>query len=166
MSHGDGRLRGVLVADAFCGPIAALPRSGQLLTVGDITFSGGGCATNVAIGLTRQGISAAVVGCVGRDVAAETPLSALREHGVDCSGVIVSDRYSTSKTVILLVEGEDRRYLHAIGANAALNVSHIRRDWAASLSVFYPAVCLFCQDWTPTSSPICSNSVGAPASSR
>jgi sugar/nucleoside kinase (ribokinase family) len=61
----------------------------------------------------------------------------LREHGVDFSGVIVSDRYSTSKTVVLLVDGEDRRYIHAIGANAALNVSHIRRDWAASLSVFY-----------------------------
>jgi sugar/nucleoside kinase (ribokinase family) len=128
---------GILVADMFCGPVGALPRPGQLLTVGDMPFRGGGCASNVAIGLARQGVSVSVVGCVGRDVAAETPLSALREHGVDCSAVIVSERYPTSKTVVLLVDGEDRRYIHAVGANAALSVSHIRRDWVASLSVFY-----------------------------
>lgn len=128
---------GILVADMLCGPIGALPRPGQLLTVDDIPIKAGGCAANVAIDLARQEVSAAVVGCVGRDVAAQAPLAALREHGVDCDGVIESDRLATSKTVILLVAGEDRRYIHSFGANAALTVGHIRREWVARLRVFY-----------------------------
>ena len=41
--------------------------------------------------------------------------------------------YPTSETVILLVEGEDRRYLHSFGANRAFKVSDINRDWVAAL---------------------------------
>jgi sugar/nucleoside kinase (ribokinase family) len=128
---------GILVADTLCGPVAALPRPGQLLTVEDIPSKSGGCAANVAIDLARQNIAGKVVGCVGRDAAAQVPLAALRAHGVDCEGVVESDRLPTSKTVILLVKGEDRRFLHALGANADLTVSHIRREWLAGLRVFY-----------------------------
>ncbi len=128
---------GILVADMLCGPIVALPRPGQLLTVDDIPIKAGGCAANVAIDLARQKVSAAVVGCVGRDVAAQAPLAALREHGVDCDNVIEADGLATSKTVILLVAREDRRYIHSFGANAALTVVHIRRDWVSGLRVFY-----------------------------
>jgi sugar/nucleoside kinase (ribokinase family) len=39
--------------------------------------------------------------------------------------------------VILLVAGQDRRYIHSFGANAAFTVSHIDRDWVRSLKVFY-----------------------------
>jgi sugar/nucleoside kinase (ribokinase family) len=128
---------GILVADSLCGPIAALPRSGQLLTVDDIPAKAGGCAANVAIDLARQNIDVSVVGCVGSDAAAEVPLAALREHGVDCDGVVRVEGATTSKTVILLVKGEDRRYIHSLGANAALTVAHIRRDWVERLKVFY-----------------------------
>ena len=48
-----------------------------------------------------------------------------------------SDRLPTSKTVILLVAGEDRRYIHAFGANAEFSVGHIRREWLTALRVFY-----------------------------
>ena len=58
----------------------------------------------MAIDLVRQNIAAKVVGCVGRDAAAQVPLAALRAHGVDCEGVVESD-LPTSKTVILLVKG-------------------------------------------------------------
>ena len=128
---------GILVADMLCGPVGALPQPGQLLTVDDIPAKAGGCAANVAIDLARQEVSAAVVGCVGRDAAAQVPLAALRAHGVDCGGIVETDRLATSKTVILLVKGEDRRYIHSFGANAALTVGHIRREWLAGLRVFY-----------------------------
>ncbi len=128
---------GILVADMLCGPVDALPQPGQLLTVDDIPAKAGGCAANVAIDLARQEVSAAVVGRVGRDAAAQVPLAALRAHGVDCEGIVETDRLATSKTVILLVKGEDRRYIHSFGANAALTVGHIRREWLAGLRVFY-----------------------------
>lgn len=128
---------GIVVTDMLCGPIHELPRPGQLLTVEDIPAKVGGCAANVAIGLSKQGVTADVVGCLGRDNAAEVPLTALRKCGVGCDGIVYSDRLPTSKTVILLVEGEDRRYIHAFGANSALTIGHIRRDWVEGLKVFY-----------------------------
>ena len=127
----------ILVADMLCGPVSELPHPGQLLAVDDIPSKAGGCAANVAIDLSRQRVSAAVAGCVGRDAAAETPLAALRAHGVDCAGIVESNRLPTSKTVILLVAGQDRRFIHAFGANAEFTVGHIRREWLSGLGVFY-----------------------------
>lgn len=128
---------GILVANFLCGPMSALPRPGELLTIEDIPAKAGGCAANVAIGLARQNISASVVGCVGKDIVAEIPLAALRAHGVECSKVAPVEGTPTSKTAILLVSGEDRRYIHSFGANSALTVKHIERGWVAGLRVFY-----------------------------
>ena len=47
------------------------------------------------------------------------------------------ETYCTSRCVILLVEGEDRRYLYHTGANAALTVDQIDRKWLSGLQVFY-----------------------------
>ena len=128
---------GVLVADLFCGPMQELPREGQLMAIDDILPGAGGCAANVAIGLARQGFEVDVVGCVGTDPAAKSLLSGLEEELVGCGRVAYTDRYPTSKTVILVVEGQDRRYIHTFGANKAFTVGHIDRDWLAELKVFY-----------------------------
>jgi sugar/nucleoside kinase (ribokinase family) len=128
---------GILVADLLCGPVSALPRPGELLAVDDIPAKAVGCAANVAIDLSRQGIRAKVAGCVGRDAAAETPLGALRAHGVDCTGIVWSARLPTSKTVVLLVAGEDRRFIHSFGANGEFKIGDIQRQWLSGLNVFY-----------------------------
>jgi sugar/nucleoside kinase (ribokinase family) len=128
---------GILVADTFCGPMSELPREGQLLAVEDMPSRAGGCAANVAIDLAKQGVSVDVVGCVGCDAAAGIIEAELREHNVGCDAIVALPHYPTSKTVILLVEGQDRRYIHTFGANAAFTVGHIRRDWVARLRVFY-----------------------------
>src|SRR5687768_12015783 len=128
---------GILVEDTFCGPMRELPREGQLLALDAMAVRAGGCAANVAIDLAKQGLSVDVVGCLGRDPAAEVVLACLGEHGVGCTQIVRSDRDQTSKTVILLVDGEDRRYLHVFGANKAFTVEHIKHAWLESLSVFY-----------------------------
>lgn len=128
---------GILVADMFCGPIAALPEPGELLAVDDMKLSAGGCAANVAIGLARQGIDVEVSGCVGNDASAGILIAELEGAGVGCHHVVRSDEKPTSKTVILLAEGEDRRYLHAFGANGAFRVGDIDPAWVGSLQVFY-----------------------------
>lgn len=128
---------GILVEDTFCGPMEELPAQGQLLATDAMPVKAGGCAANVAIDLAKQGLASDVVGCVGKDASAEVILSCLREHGVGCSQVARVDRHPTAKTVILLVKGEDRRYVHVFGANRAFTVGHIKRDWLESLKVFY-----------------------------
>jgi sugar/nucleoside kinase (ribokinase family) len=128
---------GLLVEDCFCGPLPALPSEGALQVLDDIPVKAGGCAANVAIDLARQGISVDVAGCVGTDGAATVVLAALTEHGVGCSRVVRAEGERTSKTVILLIEGQDRRYLHMVGANRAFSVSHIAHDWVSKLKIFY-----------------------------
>jgi sugar/nucleoside kinase (ribokinase family) len=128
---------GILVADTFCGPMKRLPHEGELLAIDEMPAKAGGCAANVAIDLARQGVSAAVCGCVGEDASAEVIMQNLRAAGVDCAQIIRLKSHPTSKTVILLVEGEDRRFVHVFGANAAFNVPMIRREWVDGLKVFY-----------------------------
>ncbi len=128
---------GILVADTFCGPIARIPRAGELLVIDSMPSRAGGCAANVAIDLAKQGIDVDVVGCVGEDSSARFVLDSLKGQGVNCSRVISSSKDPTSRTVILLVDGEDRRYIHLFGANGAFGVKHISRGWAAGLKVFY-----------------------------
>ena len=128
---------GILVADTFCGPMRELPCEGQLLAVDDLPSHAGGCAANVAIDLARQGLAVDVCGCLGRDAAAGMVRGALEEANVRCEHLTYTDREPTSKTVVLVVEGQDRRYIHAFGANKAFAVEHIPRSWLATLKVFY-----------------------------
>ncbi len=128
---------GILVADTFCGPMKRLPRAGELLAIDEMPSKVGGCAANVAIDLAKQGIAADVCGCVGADAAAEAILQGLAAAGVGCRQISRVDSHPTSKTVILLVEGEDRRYIHVFGANAAFGIGRIPRGWIDGLKVFY-----------------------------
>jgi len=139
---------GILVADTFCGPMKRLPAEGELLVVDHMPSKAGGCAANVAIDIAKQQIAADVCGCVGADPSAEVLLQSLQAAGVGCKQVDRIDAHPTSKTVILLVEGEDRRYIHLFGANAVFDIRRIRRDWVDGLKVFYlgglfamPGVC-------------------------
>ena len=125
------------MADTFCGPMKRLPRAGELLALEQMPSKAGGCAANVAIDLTKQGFAVDVCGCVGADSSAEVLLQSLIAAGVGCGQVRRLDSHPTSKTVIVLVEGEDRRYLHVFGANAAFNIGQIPRAWIDGLRVFY-----------------------------
>lgn len=128
---------GILVKDTFIGPLQALPSPGELVAVEGMKTSAGGCAANVAIDLQKQNLSVDLVGCLGRDAAGEILVKELQKSRLNCDQLVYTTEYPTSETVILLVEGEDRRYLHAFGANKAFTVRQINRDWLAELDVFY-----------------------------
>ena len=128
---------GILVADTFCGPMKRLPHPGELLTLDQMPTKAGGCAANVAVDLGKQGLSPDVCGCVGADESGAMVVEYLRACGLGCGEIQRLESHPTSKTVILLVEGEDRRYLHLFGANAAFGTRQIRRDWIDGLKVFY-----------------------------
>ena len=116
---------------------ARFPVPGELVAVDAIRTKAGGCAANVAIDLRKQNLTVDLVGCLGRDAAGEILVKELQAARVNCDQLVYTTEYPTSETVILLVEGEDRRYLHAFGANQAFTVNHIDRDWLAELDVFY-----------------------------
>jgi sugar/nucleoside kinase (ribokinase family) len=128
---------GILVKDTFCGPLNSLPKAGELVAVDGLRTSAGGCAANVAIDLCKQGVDVYVAGCVGRDAAGDALVKSLQFAGVNCDWIVRVGKHSTSETIVLLVAGEDRRYLHSFGANREFAISQIERDWLAELTVFY-----------------------------
>ena len=92
---------------------------------------------NVHVMVRKQNLKVDLAGCLGRDAAGEVLVKELQAARVNCDQLVYAPEYPTSETIILLVEGEDRRYLHSFGANQAFTVKHIARDWLAGLDVFY-----------------------------
>jgi sugar/nucleoside kinase (ribokinase family) len=116
---------GIVVADVFVPPLARLPDPGELVATGDFVVETGGCAANTAVALARLGIVPAVVAKVGVDLFGDFVEQELAGEGVDVSGLGRAEGLGTSKTVIVPVSGEDRRYIHTFGANAALAAADI-----------------------------------------
>ncbi len=116
---------GILVADVFASPVPRLPGAGELTTTSRFVTSVGGCAANVAVALRILGRTVAIAGKVGTDMFGDFVVSDLRRHGIQVDHVRRDAEQSTSGTVIFTVEGEDRRYLHCIGANAVFTLRDI-----------------------------------------
>lgn len=116
---------GVSVADAVGEPVGRIPEAGQLELTPRISLSVGGCAANVAVDLGKLGDRATLVSCLGRDALGDFLTSTVAAAGVDVSQVIRLDAVPTSATLIVNVRGQDRRFIHAVGANAAFDGSQI-----------------------------------------
>jgi sugar/nucleoside kinase (ribokinase family) len=128
---------GILVADMFVPPLAALPAAGELVATDDFLVAPGGCTANVAVALRRLDVPVAVGGRVGDDVFGELVKRDLGAHGIETSGILTTSGIGTSKTVIVAVAGEDRRYLHTVGANAAFTAADILGTAFATAEVVY-----------------------------
>jgi len=127
---------GILVADLFVPPLERLPAGGDLVVTEDFLVQPGGCAANTAISLAKLGVSVSVVGKVGQDLFGDAVERDLQKSGVRTDALCRSSTHGTSKTVILPVIGEDRRYIHTIGANADFSVEDISIPLALQAQVF------------------------------
>ena len=142
---------GILFVDYVCDPIRRLPKSGELLRTEGITIALGGCASNTAIDLAKLGVNVGVAGCVGADASGQLVRSTLAQAGADVSGIRSIDAAAaaavrhassfdmtrTSGTVVINVEGDDRRFISTPGANDAFCADDIPSHWANSAKVFY-----------------------------
>jgi sugar/nucleoside kinase (ribokinase family) len=116
---------GLIIADLFVSPLPTLPRPGELVVSDGFLLDTGGCAVNTAVILARLGVRTGLVGKVGDDEYGRWLRRSLARKRVLVDGVSTGQRAATSQTVILPVDGEDRRYIHVPGANAELGVADI-----------------------------------------
>jgi sugar/nucleoside kinase (ribokinase family) len=110
----------VLVADHLCTPIDHLPAAGELVTAEELVLNIGGLASNASVVLAKLGVKATVCGKVGDDVFGRFVKDTLVSFGVDVGAVTVDPHHPTSQTLIVNVKGEDRRFIHSVGANKGL----------------------------------------------
>jgi sugar/nucleoside kinase (ribokinase family) len=127
---------GIVVADHVSSPIAHLPAAGELVLADQLVLTIGGCAANVAVDLVKLGVPAGVVGCVGDDVFGGVVAEMLRQRQVDVANLYTRAGMVTSQTLIVNVQGQDRRFVHTFGANAAFSATDIPLD-APNCKVLY-----------------------------
>ena len=116
---------GMIIADLFVSPLRSLPRPGELVVSDGFLLDAGGCAVNTAVILAGLGVRAGLVGKVGDDEYGGWLQRSLARRRIVVEGVSTTRRCATSQTVILPVDGEDRRYIHVQGANAELTAADI-----------------------------------------
>jgi sugar/nucleoside kinase (ribokinase family) len=134
---GEVLCAGIVVADHVSTPIDHLPTAGELVLADRLQLTLGGCAANVAVDLARMDVSAAVAGRVGGDLFGRIVADLLREARVDVTSLQVSPEHDTSQTLIVNVVGEDRRFIHSFGANAAFSAADIPAERVARCRVLY-----------------------------
>ncbi len=108
---------GLVVADHVTPPLDHLPRSGELIAVDNLVLNIGGGAANTAVNLARLGVSTAICARVGADIFGRFATETLQSRGVDCEALKTDPSRPTSQTLIVNVKGEDRRFIHTVGAN-------------------------------------------------
>ncbi|HXG13325.1 MAG TPA: sugar kinase [Gemmataceae bacterium] len=128
---------GIVVADYVCTPISHLPAAGELVLAERILLTIGGCAANVAVDLAKMEVPAAVLGRVGGDICGRVVAELLREQRIDVSALKVSPQVHTSQTLIVNVAGQDRRFIHTVGANAEFSAADIPLDRVERCRVLY-----------------------------
>ncbi len=128
---------GIIVADHVCTPIDHVPSAGELVLAEGMLLTSGGCAANTAVDLTRMGIRTSIVGRVGDDLFGNIVREILARDDVETSGIINTPGANTSQTLIIIVKGEDRRFVHTFGANARLTAEDISAERLKGIKVLY-----------------------------
>ena len=128
---------GILVVDILASPISKIPGSGELAEANEISLYGGGHAHNTSISLARLGEKVGVIGKVGNDPFGNFLIENLKKEGVDTSKISVSNKFGTSKTMVILTPSEDRRFIHSLGANADLSIDDIDFDYLKKAKILY-----------------------------
>ncbi len=128
---------GILFADYICAPIARVPEPGELIPTERIQLAMGGCAANAGWDLAKVGYRVGVSGCVGEDAFGQFIIDTLAAGGVDVSGVHQVPATGTASTMVVNVEGQDRRFISTPGASNSFSVEHIPYDWVRQAKVFY-----------------------------
>lgn len=116
---------GIIVSDIFLPPLARLPHEGELLKMGEPIHQVGGCAANTAIALSRLGKKTGIIGMVGNDSLGKQLIDSLILEHINTNAIFKSQTSSTSQTIIIPVQNQDRRYIHYFGANADFNVANL-----------------------------------------
>src|SRR5262249_2001574 len=94
-----------------------LPKAGELVPVDQLVLNIGGGAANTAVDLTRLGVGVSICARVGDDIFGRFATETLVSNGVDVSSLRADSKRETSQTLIVNVGGEDRRFIHSVGAN-------------------------------------------------
>jgi sugar/nucleoside kinase (ribokinase family) len=139
-----------MAADIFSSPLPRLPDPGELILTNRIAFFPGGNALNTAVALQRLGEPTAFFGSLGDDAFGDLLLSELEKIGLDVRGVRREPGAATPTTLIVRAQGEDRRFIHALGAGDRFTGTDLPLDLVPRDGVVLTAGYLKLRSWNDT----------------
>ena len=98
-------------------PVSELPRGQVSLLLDEIRLTAAGTAGGTAVDLARLGARVTAVGAIGRDLAGDFLVGALRAEGVDPAHLRRRDDVQTSCTILPIHPDGSRPAWHVPGAN-------------------------------------------------
>ncbi|MGC8639954.1 MAG: carbohydrate kinase family protein [Isosphaeraceae bacterium] len=116
---------GMVVVDHVSPPMDHMPGPGELIAVDRLILNIGGGAANTAVDLTRLGVGVSICARVGDDILGRFATETLVAGGVDVRALKLDPEHATSQTLVVNVRGEDRRFIHSLGANREFNPADI-----------------------------------------
>ena len=103
-------------------PVAGVPKPGETLIGGDVSFLPGGKGANQALAARKDGSEVVMLASVGNDSFADVALDSLEKAGVNTDHVKKSDAYTGVAAISVAQTGENIIVLSP-GANNKLSVS-------------------------------------------
>jgi len=98
-------------------PIDTYPQEGDDAGAPSYSVETGGVVGNTAIALSKLGVNAKLIGCIGDDNWGNLVAEAFRKTGVDISGVSVLPGVKTGFNFAAVSKGGERTFFNAWGAN-------------------------------------------------
>ncbi len=126
-----GERKGITIAGNIITDIVkrveCYPKIGMLANITSVSRAIGGCGPNVSIDLAKidSSLPLSVLGCIGDDEYGRYLIAQLQRFNIDTSGVKVTEQAPTSFTDVMSLEGGERTFFHARGANALFSPEDI-----------------------------------------
>ena len=109
---------------------------GKLVEVKEADVHTGGSVANTGLAMKILGADVTLMGKIGRDRFGDMILNILRQYDAE-SGMLCSENFSTSYSVVIAVPGIDRMFLHNPGANSVFRADDISENILEDVSLFH-----------------------------
>jgi sugar/nucleoside kinase (ribokinase family) len=110
---------GNVTLDVICRTIDEVPRY-ESMAFDHVTISPGGCASNVAIGLSSLGIDTGLICNIGNDDAGALLQKTWKKYDIDLRYIRVIEDMTTAVSIGLVDSKSQPRFIHTPGANRSL----------------------------------------------
>ncbi len=130
----DFAIFGNATLDIICRPVDDVPRHESLIFE-EVAVGPGGCASNVAVGLSAQGCHTALIARVGNDPAFQMLEMYWKKFGVDTRWVMMEKQAPTAVSIAFVDSQAQPRFVHTPGANGLLTADDFHIELLAAEQV-------------------------------
>src|SRR5260370_32600949 len=113
---GSVAVLGAHILDVLGRPVESIPPGQGSARLTEIRATAAGTAAGTGVDLAKLGADVLAIGATGDDLLADMLTTAMRQHGVDTSGLVRKQGVQTSATILPIRPNGERPALHVPGA--------------------------------------------------